>query len=300
MPTSRVLVRDRQRSAVGRRRAVVAALGLSVAGLLGAAGPAAAKFEAAGVTPSPLVGPGSAEFRFTITGVDVESTTEFSPVPLDVKKSAFGGASASVDITGVRLEGAGTLRVESTAMAAMVPSCRRGSIVEAEWTRYRLDLPATATATVVVTAKVPSVLPGGTPGVRINHGAPVVPGRGTPDILYMTDQTAPTNSYVDGVSLTASKRTRGQVRVSGRVIPARAGAKVTFVTRPSSRPTSVDSVFGMPESLRTPTDGLKVVGSARTTKGGKYSATVRVKSGVALAARTGGEHAGGSCGVFVG
>lgn len=282
----------------GRWPAVVA---LSCAGLLTVAGSAAAsQFVAAGATPSPLAAPGTVDFRFTIEGVDANSTTSFAPVPLDVPKSAFTDATPSVDITGVRLEGAGTLRVESIAMAGLAPACRRGSTFESEWTRYALEVPAKTTATVIVTAKVPAGLPGGQPGVRLNHGAPVVPGLPTPSIAYMTDQTVQTSTYVDGVSLRSTQRSRGTVRVRGNVVPARVGAKVTFVTRPASSAQLVDSVFGAPESVFTPKDGLKVVGSTRTIKGGKYAATIRVKRGVALAARTSGAHAGGSCGVHVG
>lgn len=280
MPTSRVLI-------------------LAGAGLLASAGvaDAASPFVAAGASPSPLAAPGSADFRFTIAGGASGTSTEFLAVPVDAKKSAFGGAAPSVDVTGARAEG-GTLTEVSTAIASMAPTCRRGTAFEDRWTKYRIDVPANATATVIVSAKVPAGLPDAEAGVQLTYDAPLQAGHGSSDADY-TQQLISRTTYVDGVSLKAGKRSGGEVRVSGRVIPARAGAKVTFVTRPVSAKVFVDSVFGMSDSVFTPKKGLTTVGSTRTTKGGKFSAVVSVNAKVALAARTSGAHAGASCGVFI-
>lgn len=264
----------------------------------GAAAPAAA-FTPAGVSPTTVAAPGTVDFRFTLQGIDQDSSISVSPSPIRVAATEFTDDASSLDITGARVEGAGSLRTESLSIADMVPGCIRGATIEPERVRYLLDVPARATATIVVTAKVPAVFRGAQPGVELSYSPPIVPGLPTLSIAYTARQTVSSSTYVEGVSLKAGKRSKGLVRVSGRVSPARRGAKVTFVTRPASSEVLVDSVFGFPESTFTPKDGLRTVGSTRTTKGGKFTATLKVKSGVGLAARTTGAHAGSSCGVFI-
>lgn len=277
---------------------VLTTAGLGLLASVAAAAPAAA-FVPAGVSPQTLVGPGTAEFRFTIQGGDRDATTFFEPRAISARESAFGDAGSSLDITGARIEGAGTLRVDAIAMASLVPSCQRGSTIDFELTKYLLTVPARATSTVVVTAKVPPLFRGGKAGVELSYGVPMVDGQPTPAVASLVQQTVSSSSYVDGVSLRLQPSTTDRVRVSGRVSSARRSVKVTFVTRAARAEETATLAFGSPESVRTPRKGLRVVGSTRTRAGGRFSASLKMKSGVALAARTSGVHAGASCALFV-
>jgi hypothetical protein len=266
-----------------------------------AASPAAANspFVPAGSSPATVTQPGPVEFRYTVQGKSEASSTSFQPSGLRLQAGAFHGAITTALVTAVRAEGA-TLTPEAMSMASLAPTCNRGAVVEASWTRYRLDVPAEAVATVVVTANVPAGVPSAKVGVQISSGLLGIPGQPVPAIAFTSAQTVERTAYVDGVSLKVKKAKGGKYRVSGRVQPARRGEKLSFVSRLAASKGDVDSLFGQPESVYLPLASLSTVGTAKTGKGGKYSALLKLKPGTAVAARTAGERRGASCGVFIG
>lgn len=280
------------------RFAAIITTGSLFAGLLASAAQAATPT----VTPAVVRAPGTVEARFTFVGLDEPSTVTIAPDAINLPSSAFGGEVATVKITGTRVEGGGTLTPDAT-IAAESGACLRGGVFPNDPKTYLLSVPAKATVTVVVSAQVPLGLPGREAGITLSHGNLQAPnGATTAEEIIETARIERTGS-VDGLSLKASSRKAGKVTFTGRLIPARRGAKVTLVSEVVPDGKRMDVVglglFSEPTDAFDRRNDLKVLGSTRTTKGGRYRVTLKVPSNVGVAARTSGKRKGSSCGVLV-
>ncbi|MDO9174171.1 MAG: hypothetical protein Q7V62_05155, partial [Actinomycetota bacterium] len=262
---------------------------------------AVGQFSVPRITPSPVGAPGEVEARFDITGVSVDASTQLKVLPSLIRSpytDRVDSVGTGQGLDRVRVEGAGKLVAASTAIASLVPLCNRGGVRNSSWTTYRLEVPANATTTVVVRLDVPKGLPGSRASFVLDYQPLTEPGA-PQTILDPAEVVIPRTGSIDGLTLKASKRKAGKATLSGRVAPARRGEKVTFIAQPSTAQ-GVDSLFGEAGSAFPPLgSGVTTLGSTRTGKGGKFSASVKVPAGVAVVARTAGDRAGASCAVHV-
>lgn len=261
-----------------------------------------------GVTPPRTDGEGEVTLRYRVSGSPLGHGTtrlEVDALAPDRKGEVAPYGRASVSITSVAIESPAMLEPQPRPQPALVPACARGHAPSFNGGRsFVMHVPANTSPLLTITAQVPRGVRGSFAGVAVEAQLLSVPGFATPAVALPPVLTPLKRSGLrPAVELRQRAVAGGRVRLSGKVRGVKTGTRVGFagVSVPAGAGASgADSALGSDAQAFAPLgDGLRRLGTTRTTRGGSFAATLKIPANTAVLARTGGSLPGASCPLLV-